>query len=120
MSSMQKRAQILLKNELSKDISPDIKELIDDARADLYDGISATSESYPGFSTAVATIRNYLCDILPMEAYVDMECEQVLSAMPESVFDGEEWIEACTENLYRFEGKEILAAVVGKELVNYL
>jgi len=102
-----------------------IKPLINQANYDLYFGpveegfeMNQDGDTYPGFSKALDLISEALPNI--HDIYVDGFCGEVLECEPEAYFDDElqEWIEP--EEYYLVESVDILKALLGKELYQYI
>jgi hypothetical protein len=118
------KAKELVKARVRKDMPDEIKTLVDYARADLNFGPAhayPTLEEDPGFSFEGATtkIATWLRDNAPSEVWVDMDCEMVGDREPEGYYDGDDWIEPCTEDTHYFDRADILRAAFG-ELAEYL
>lgn len=79
-------------------------------------------EPWPGFVEACQRLRAWADDVLPRTVWYDNDCGHVGTSEPEAWHDEEtdEWHEPFTEETYRLEWREILAAVFPSKLSEYL
>jgi hypothetical protein len=108
------------------DALPDnVKPLINQANYDLYFGpvdegfeLYEDGDTYPGFSKALDLISEALPNI--HDVYFDECFGEIVECEPEAYFDDEfqEWIEP--DQYYLIESTDILKALLGKELYQYI
>lgn len=106
-------------------ITDEVNRLINCANFDLYYGPYETGFEpdgdgwkYPGFTESVRKISAALGDV--RELWFDSDWNGVLEREPEGEEIDGEYIEPFWESIYHLERKDVLRALVGKELVSYL
>lgn len=96
------------------------ERLISSANFDLYNGPTGADDDYPGFVKACRQIRAMLADV--DDLYVDEQSGEVFDTEP-LFCDGCD-DENCTGedfgDWYHYERRDVLAILVGKELVFYI
>lgn len=123
--------------EFRENLDRPMRELIGQANFDLYYGPTGTDEGYPGFETAVKRIKAVCADV-PSTLYVDADAEGWSESEPEpekcAACDGkgeDAYCNPCSEcngqghfepggDWYRLDRKDLLTAIVGRELVEYV
>jgi hypothetical protein len=121
---MSNKVKTLICAYVRKEMPTEISRLASIARMDLLIGPYAATKDFedgkpwPGFSIACDVISDWVNGI-PDTLWVDLDCEMVSNSEPEGFYDGHEWIEPCTENVWCVERKQILGYVF-KELGEYL
>jgi hypothetical protein len=126
--------------EFRATLDESVRNLIAQANFDLYYGPSGTDEEYPGFETATKTIKEGLAGI-PSTLYIDADSETWSDTEPQSeqceaclghgvdvkVGSGSQCSECMGQGTfdpagewYHLERKDLLTAIVGRELAGYV
>lgn len=117
MNSAYKRVEEEIRNFIQ--VPERIQSLCCSATSDLYFGPNEVDENYPGFSSAIKEIRNWV-DNIPYHLWVDSDCGAIWEREPETIeVDGEN-IEPFWDSIYFLERKDILKTLFDSELVSYL
>jgi hypothetical protein len=95
-------------------------KLIRQANFDLYYGPSGNDDDFPGFVTACRRIAEALSDV--GDLYVDEQSECVSDVEPNwcDGCDDEECTGSDPGTWYRYERRDVIRAIVGRELVGYV
>lgn len=118
MKAIQKEFNSYIGSWMKESLSPEVRELIAQAYSDLYFGpLAIGEEGYPGFERALEIIEQELANA-PTEVYVE-ECGYVCEGEPQPWKD-EETGEFVYPMYYSFNKKDVLSAILGKELATYL
>jgi hypothetical protein len=117
-------------------LSDETRNLIMSANRDLWEGPHA-EDGYPGFVRATLAIREALEDV-PSTLWIDVGAEYWSTSEPKAEpcetcsgngYDSDDqtcpdctegWVEPFTEETYRVERRDLVRALVGKELAEYL
>ena len=77
---------------------------------------------WPGFGEACSLMRAWADETLPRTVWYDNDCGHVGTSEPEGFIDEDtgDWIEPYTDETYRIEWREILAAIFPRKLSEYL
>jgi hypothetical protein len=114
MKALQRTLEAWAK-EYRATLEPNVKRLVDQANFDLYNGPSGNDDDFPGFTTATRTIADALDD-LPSVLYVDLGCEGWQDVEPTWDHDAGVF----EEDYCRVERHDLIGALVGRELAEYL
>jgi hypothetical protein len=118
-----KKVAELVRGYVRANMPEDLRRLSRLARFDVEGWLYAEQDDceapYPGFETAIDTVKAWLRDNVASELWVDLDCEMVFDRAPEGYYDGDEWIEPRTEDVYQVERRDIMRAAFG-ELGPYL
>ena len=124
-------------DSLRDQLAPTVRTLIHQAAADLYygpyqEGEDGDGEAYPGFVSAMKTIRNAIDALEVDDIWVDWDCGDVMETEPQgyeianpywSIHDPDgdpsEWVEPPWETITRFDRRYVLRAMLG-DLAEYL
>jgi hypothetical protein len=102
--------------------NPEVSTLINQANWDLYNGPPSDRDGYPGFTSATRTISSALNDV--SDLWVSTECNDWLDTQPcwECVDDetGELLEGENPEFWAHVDRRDVLRAIVGRELVEYV
>jgi hypothetical protein len=119
-----------LKNELRdwakekrQELGPEIISLIGKAKYDLYYGPSGggLEEDYPGFEKATKKISAALDDVVPSTLYIDTQAGGWSDSEPDWEEEDEEGVRSYhQEDWYKVDRKDLIAALVGDELAQYV
>ena len=119
--------------EYRAQLDPSIVKLIEGAKQDLHFGPAYGEESdFPGFETATLAIRDALTE-MPWRLFVDTGAECWSDREPTAekcecdgegddceTCGGNGWIEPFTEETYEIDRAQLVRALVGKELAEYV
>lgn len=70
------------------------------------------------FSAGCARIGEALANV--SEVWVDTFSDDVMESEPQSFFEGDEWIQPDWEYIRHYEWSDVVAQIVGRELVEYV
>jgi hypothetical protein len=132
----EKTLQQWAKQWKTENLTEEDRRIINQANMDLYMGCH--EEDYPGWEDALALIKTALKEV-PSILYVDTyaedwtendpsmepwekcsECDDTPNEEGCAVCFGEGVVETCLEGWYSIERKQLVQAIVGRELVSYL
>ncbi len=77
---------------------------------------------WPGFEKATDELSQWVSENVPHVLYFDADCDYISETLPEGEEDPEtgEYVEPFLEETYEVSRKEILRAIFGRELAQYV
>lgn len=102
------------------EVSDRITFLARNAVDDILYGPVCRDEDYEGFESAIGELREWATTEVPCELWVDVDCGSVFTSEPESYEEDGEVFEPFWESIYHLERKDILRALFGSKLVEFL
>lgn len=106
----------------AENLSSEIRALISDALSDLYSGDNGYSEHWHGFTSACDSIASAL-ENAPRRLWLDSDSGEVFENEPQCDCDPDEiepWDCPHPETYYLINRRDILSALVGAELAEYV